>query len=87
MHLLLLFFIVLGVISLPLSEMQQLVSTILALVTTFNLLGQNWETQSLFGPTEEVRIFENKAYVAHRGGLLVIDLDSGEESLIKPIQQ
>ncbi len=60
----------------------KLTTIIVAIISTFHLTGQNWETQSLFGPVDEVKVFENKAYVANRGGLLVINLDDGTETLL-----
>ena len=43
-----------------------------------------WEYHVAINDSYDVEIFENTAYVANRAGLLIINLDTGEETLLHP---
>lgn len=57
----------------------------LFLIIAFPLLGQSeWDHYLVRGDSHDVGIFENTAYVANRSGLLKIDMETNQETLIHP---
>ena len=53
---------------------------IFPILTCFSLNAQSeWEVHTAINIITELEFYDNKAFVTHRGGLLVIDLVNGEE--------
>ncbi len=44
----------------------------------------DWNNYAAVETVKEVEVYDNKAYVSNNAGLLIIDLDTGEEELLMP---